>query len=176
MNLFSVSHWRFTICFCICPRKYHPNRPHGWSMCAYFFHRHQMQDWTGTALAEALAKRHTMPSFIPIQNQYMDRQWNSRVSTRLVLLPLHGAIDWYHMWWIDRHSYVWWIDLHSYLSIYCEIIAYMATYGEIISYIAIYCEMIYITTYGEIDYIAVIYHELIAYIVLYICWNDCLHS
>ena len=41
-------------------------------------HRYQMQDWDGKNLGEAMALRHKMPSFLPIQNQFRD--WGAKVN------------------------------------------------------------------------------------------------
>ncbi|KAK2144972.1 hypothetical protein LSH36_714g00018 [Paralvinella palmiformis] len=40
--------------------------------------RYQMCDWDGKSLAEALAQRHKIPSLIPIQNQYLNRDWTHK--------------------------------------------------------------------------------------------------
>jgi len=54
--------------------------------------RYQMQDWDGKLLAEANAKKHTLPSYFPITYRYpIPRDWDSTskvcVFSMLIELP-----------------------------------------------------------------------------------------
>lgn len=50
-----------------------------------------MQDWEGKHLGEAMALRHKMPSFIPLQNQFQN--WGTKVSVLTCeFLRLWGAV------------------------------------------------------------------------------------
>jgi len=54
----------------------------------YACYSYQMQDWDGKLLAEANAKKHTLPSFFPITYHYpIPRDWDS-VSKVLMLTVL----------------------------------------------------------------------------------------
>ena len=41
-----------------------------WDACVFVCYSYQMQDWEGKLLAEANAKKHTLPSFFPITYRY----------------------------------------------------------------------------------------------------------
>jgi len=59
---------------------------HVYVCCSY-----QMHDWDGKLLAEANAKKHTLPSFFPITYHYpMPRDWDnvSKVCMSIVLILL----------------------------------------------------------------------------------------
>jgi len=79
--------------YCI---KYKMTETVSFEMHVYVCCSYQMHDWDGKLLAEANAKKNTLPSFFPITYHYpMPRDWDnvSKVcmSIVLILLPFYRA-------------------------------------------------------------------------------------
>jgi len=67
-------------------------------MFVFICHSYQMQDWDGKLLAEANAKKHTLPSFFPITYRYpIPRDWDTvaKVCT-FVVSDCHSSLALVH--------------------------------------------------------------------------------
>ena len=51
-----------------------------------------MQDWSGTMLSEALAQRHKLPAFMPVQ--YDTKSWGGRVRVSIHQIVVEGTGHW----------------------------------------------------------------------------------